>query len=413
MSFSAERIRTDFPILGTKMNGKALVFLDSAASSQKPFTVIDTIEKYYREENANIHRGIYYLSQKATEKYELSRIRLSKFIGAQCAKVCIFTRNATESINLVAQTWGRTQIKEGDEIVLNELEHHSNIVPWQMLAQEKKAVLKFIPLNEDSTLDFSNLQEIITTKTKLVAISQMSNVTGTIHDILPVQKRAKEVGAKLLVDGAQGVCHLPVNMKEMEYDFYVFSAHKMLGPTGVGVLYAKEEILEEMPPWMGGGDMIAQVYKEKSTYAELPSKLEAGTPNIAGVIGFGSAIEYLENIGMQEIRNHEIELLSYALNRLDDFGGLELYGTRDLSKRGGVISFNFPGVHPHDVGTILDEEGIAIRVGHHCAQPFMAFQNIPGTCRASLYLYNTKDDIDRLIQGLIKVKEIFSRVLKR
>ncbi|EKO13399.1 cysteine desulfurase [Leptospira kirschneri] len=413
MSFSAERIRTDFPILGTKMNGKPLVFLDSAASSQKPFTVIDTIEKYYREENANIHRGIYYLSQKATEKYELSRIRLSRFIGAQCAKVCIFTRNATESINLVAQTWGRTQIKEGDEIVLNELEHHSNIVPWQMLAQEKKAVLKFIPLNEDSTLDLSNLIEIITTKTKLVAISQMSNVTGTIHDILPIQKRAKEVGAKLLVDGAQGVCHLPVNMKEMEYDFYVFSAHKMLGPTGVGVLYAKEEILEEMPPWMGGGDMIARVYKERSTYAELPSKLEAGTPNIAGVIGFGSAIEYLENIGMQEIRNHEVELLSYALNRLDDFGGLELYGTRDLSKRGGVISFNFPGVHPHDVGTILDEEGIAIRVGHHCAQLFMAFQNIPGTCRASLYLYNTKDDIDRLIQGLIKVKEIFSRVLKR
>ncbi|MCG6169049.1 cysteine desulfurase [Leptospira sp. FAT2] len=413
MSFSAERIRTDFPILGTTMNGKPLVFLDSAASSQKPFTVIDTIEKYYREENANIHRGIYYLSQKATEKYELSRIRLSRFIGAQCAKVCIFTRNATESINLVAQTWGRTQIQEGDEIVLNELEHHSNIVPWQMLAQEKKAVLKFIPLNEDSTLDLSGIDEIITNKTKLVAVSQMSNVTGTIHDILPIQKRVRQVGAKLLVDGAQGVCHLPVNMKEMDYDFYVFSAHKMLGPTGVGVLYAKEEILEEMPPWMGGGDMIAQVYKERSTYAELPSKLEAGTPNIAGVIGFGSAIEYLETIGMQEIRNHEVELLTYALDRLDDFGGLELYGTRDLSKRGGVISFNFPGVHPHDVGTILDEEGIAIRVGHHCAQPFMAFKNIPGTCRASLYLYNTKDDIDRLIEGLIKVKEIFSRVLKR
>ncbi|MDV6235966.1 cysteine desulfurase [Leptospira ellisii] len=413
MSFSAERIRTDFPILGTKMNGKPLVFLDSAASSQKPFQVIDTIEKYYREENANIHRGIYYLSQKATEKYELSRIQLSRFIGAQCAKVCIFTRNATESINLVAQTWGRANIVEGDEIVLNELEHHSNIVPWQMLAQEKKAILKFIPLNEDSTLNLSNLEEIVTSKTKLIAVAQMSNVTGTIHDIQPIQKRAKEVGAKVLVDGAQGVCHLPVNMKEMDFDFYVFSAHKMLGPTGVGVLYAKEEILEAMPPWMGGGDMISQVFKERSTYAELPSKLEAGTPNIAGVIGFGSAIEYLQTIGMEEIRNHEVELLTYALDRLDDFGGLELYGTRDLSKRGGVISFNFPGVHPHDVGTILDEEGIAIRVGHHCAQPFMAFKNIPGTCRASLYLYNTKHDIDRLIEGLIKVKEIFSRVLKR
>ncbi|TGK34582.1 cysteine desulfurase [Leptospira gomenensis] len=413
MSFSAERIKTDFPILGTKMNGKPLVFLDSAASSQKPFQVIDTIEKYYREENANIHRGIYYLSQKATEKYELSRIQLSRFIGAQCAKVCIFTRNATESVNLVAQTWGRTNISEGDEIVLNELEHHSNIVPWQMLAQEKKAVLKFIPLNEDSTLNLSNIEEIITAKTKLVAVAQMSNVTGTIHDLLPIQKRAKEVGAKVLVDGAQGVCHLPVNMKELDFDFYVFSAHKMLGPTGVGVLYAKEEILEAMPPWMGGGDMISQVFKERSTYAELPSKLEAGTPNIAGVIGFGSAIEYLQTIGMEEIRKHEVELLAYALDRLDDFGGLELYGTRDLSKRGGVISFNFPGVHPHDVGTILDEEGIAIRVGHHCAQPFMAFKNIPGTCRASLYLYNTKHDIDRLIEGLSKVKEIFSRVLKR
>ncbi|PJZ54154.1 cysteine desulfurase [Leptospira adleri] len=413
MSFSSERIRTDFPILGTMMNGKPLVFLDSAASSQKPFTVIDRIEKYYREENANIHRGIYYLSQKATEKYELSRIHLSRFIGAQCAKVCIFTRNATESINLVAQTWGRTQIKEGDEIVLNELEHHSNIVPWQMLAQEKKAILKFIPLNEDATLDLTTINEIITNKTKLVAVSQMSNVTGTIHDLAPIQKRAKEVGAKVLVDGAQGVCHLPVNMREMDFDFYVFSAHKMLGPTGVGVLYAKEEILEEMPPWMGGGDMISQVFKERSTYAELPSRLEAGTPNIAGVIGFGAAVEYLETIGMQEIRNHELELLTYALDRLDDFGGLELYGPTDLSKRGGVISFNFPGVHPHDVGTILDEEGIAIRVGHHCAQPFMAFKNIPGTCRASLYLYNTKDDIDRLIDGLIKVKEIFSRVLKR
>ncbi|TGM99481.1 cysteine desulfurase [Leptospira dzoumogneensis] len=413
MSFDLEKIRGDFPILSTQMNGKPLVFLDSAASSQKPKSVIDTIRKYYEAENANIHRGVYYLSQKATEKYEMTRIKTSRFIGAACAKVVIFTRNTTESINLVAQSWGRTNIHEGDEIVLTELEHHSNLVPWQMLAQEKQAVLKFIPLNQDSTLDLTNLDEIITERVKLVALAQMSNVTGTIHDLSAIIRRAREVGAKVLIDGAQGICHLPTNVQKEDFDFYAFSAHKMLGPTGVGILYAKEEILDTMPPWMGGGDMISKVWKDKSTYADLPARLEAGTPNISGVIGFGAALEYLESVGMQEIRNHELELLQYALDRLEDFGGLELYGTNDLSKRGGVISFNFPGVHPHDVGSILDEEGIAIRVGHHCAQPFMDFKGIAGTCRASFYLYNTKEDVDSLLVGLKKVKEIFGRVLKR
>ncbi|EQA46159.1 SufS selenocysteine lyase, PLP-dependent (first module) [Leptospira broomii serovar Hurstbridge str. 5399] len=413
MSFDVQKIRADFPILSTKMNGKPLVFLDSAASSQKPYSVIDAERKFYETENANIHRGVYALSQKATEKYEFARIKVARFIGAPCAKVIIFTRNTTESINLVAQSWGRTNIHEGDEIVLTELEHHSNLVPWQMLAQEKQAVLKFIPLNYDATLDLSNLDQIITERTKLVAVAQMSNVTGTLHDLDSIVKRAREVGAKVLVDGAQGVCHLPERVQKQDFDFYAFSAHKMLGPTGVGVLYAKEEILEAMPPWMGGGDMIAKVWKEKSTYADLPARLEAGTPNIAGVIGFGAAIEYLESVGMNEIRNHELELLAYALERMEDFGGLELYGPRDLTKRGGVISFNFPGVHPHDVGSILDEEGIAIRVGHHCAQPFMDFMRISGTCRASLYLYNTKEDVDSLLDGLKKVKEIFGRVLKR
>ncbi|EQA37636.1 cysteine desulfurase, SufS family [Leptospira inadai serovar Lyme str. 10] len=413
MSFDVQKIRADFPILSTEMNGKPLVFLDSAASSQKPYSVINAERKYYETENANIHRGVYALSQKATEKYEFARIKVARFIGAPCAKVIIFTRNTTESINLVAQSWGRTNIHEGDEIVLTELEHHSNLVPWQMLAQEKQAVLKFIPLNYDATLDLSNLDQIITERTKLVAVAQMSNVTGTLHDLDTIVKRAREVGAKVLVDGAQGVCHLPERVQKQDFDFYAFSAHKMLGPTGVGVLYAKEEILEAMPPWMGGGDMIAKVWKDKSTYADLPARLEAGTPNIAGVIGFGAAIEYLESVGMNEIRNHELELLAYALERMEDFGGLELYGPRDLTKRGGVISFNFPGVHPHDVGSILDEEGIAIRVGHHCAQPFMDFMRISGTCRASLYLYNTKEDVDSLLDGLKKVKEIFGRVLKR
>ncbi|TGL50506.1 cysteine desulfurase [Leptospira wolffii] len=413
MSFDLAKIRNDFPILSTRMNGKPLVFLDSAASSQKPRSVIDTISRYYEEENANIHRGIYALSQKATEKYEMSRIKISRFIGAQCAKVVIFTRNTTESINLVAQSWGRTNIHEGDEIVLTELEHHSNLVPWQMLAQEKQAVLKFIPLNQDATLDLSNLDEIITDRVKLVALAQMSNVTGTVHDLEPIIKRARQVGAKVLVDGAQGASHLQTNVQKQDFDFYAFSAHKMLGPTGVGVLYAKEEILETMPPWMGGGDMIEKVWKDRSTYVDLPARLEAGTPNIAGGIGFAAAIEYLESVGMQEIHNHELQLLEYALDRLDDFGGLELYGPTDLKKRGGVISFNFPGVHPHDVGSILDEEGIAIRVGHHCAQPFMDFKGIAGTCRASFYLYNTKEDVDALLGGLKKVKEIFGRVLKR
>ncbi|MFB5652306.1 cysteine desulfurase [Leptospira wolffii] len=413
MSFDLAKIRNDFPILSTRMNGKPLVFLDSAASSQKPRSVIDTISRYYEEENANIHRGIYALSQKATEKYEMSRIKISRFIGAQCAKVVIFTRNTTESINLVAQSWGRTNIHEGDEIVLTELEHHSNLVPWQMLAQEKQAVLKFIPLNQDATLDLSNLDDIITDRVKLVALAQMSNVTGTVHDLEPIIKRARQVGAKVLVDGAQGASHLQTNVQKQDFDFYAFSAHKMLGPTGVGVLYAKEEILETMPPWMGGGDMIEKVWKDRSTYADLPARLEAGTPNIAGGIGFAAAIEYLESVGMQEIHNHELQLLEYALDRLDDFGGLELYGPTDLKKRGGVISFNFPGVHPHDVGSILDEEGIAIRVGHHCAQPFMDFKGIAGTCRASFYLYNTKEDVDALLGGLKKVKEIFGRVLKR
>ncbi len=411
--FDPYRVKTDFPILQTKMNGKPLVFLDSAASSQKPFQVMDALYKYYREEHANIHRGVYYLSQKATEMYEQTRIRLSEFLNAKCAKSIIFTRGATESINLVAQTWGRANIQRGDVIVLSESEHHSNLVPWQMLAQEKGAILKYISITNDFKFNLSNLEEIIDYKTKLVAVSQMSNVTGTIYNVKPIINKAHEVGALVLLDGAQGVCHVPTNVQELDVDFYAFSAHKMLGPTGFGVLYGKEEILEKIPPWMGGGDMIREVTLEYTTYADLPARLEAGTPPIAEGIAFKEAIDYITNIGLEDIHKHELNLVRYATEQLSQMEGITLYGTEDWNERGGVISFNIEGVHPHDVGSILDEEGIAIRVGHHCCQPLMRKWNIAGTCRASFYLYNTYEDSDALIQGIKKVKEIFGRVLKR
>ncbi|TGL57282.1 cysteine desulfurase [Leptospira ognonensis] len=408
------QLKLDFPILNTRTpSGKALVYLDNAASSQKPSSVIEGTTKYYSQENANIHRGIYHLSQHATELYEKTRIKTSNFFRAQCAKAIIFTRGTTESINLVAQAWGRNNIQAGDEIVLSVQEHHSNLVPWQMLALEKKAVLKFIPIKADTTYDLSGLKNIITRKTKLVAVSQMSNVTGTIHDILPIIERARQVGAKVLIDGAQSSSHLKIDLVGMDVDFFAFSAHKMLGPTGVGVLFGKEEILEEMPPWLGGGDMIETVNLESSTYANLPAKLEAGTPNIAGVIGFSYALDYLSKVGMENIHSHEQEITAYALEELSRMGGIKLYGTDDLSQRGGVVSFTVEGVHPHDVGSMLDEEGVAIRVGHHCCQPLMREWSIPGTCRASFYLYTTKEDVDALVAGLHKVKAIFSRVARK
>ncbi|TGN18392.1 cysteine desulfurase [Leptospira idonii] len=414
MKIDPYQIRNDFPILSTKTpNGKNLVYLDNGASSQKPKSVIEATNRYYTEENANIHRGVYHLSQHATEMFEKTRIKTSHFFQAQCAKAIIFTRGTTESINLVAQTWGRVNISEGDEIVLSVQEHHSNLVPWQMLAQEKRAILKFIPIQEDSKYDLSGLKDIITKRTKLVAVSHMSNVTGTIHDVAPIIERARQVGAKVLLDGAQAASHLKVNLVSLDADFYAFSAHKMLGPTGVGVLFGKEEILEAMPPWMGGGDMIESVDLERSTYANLPAKLEAGTPNIAGVIGFSYALDYLSQLGMENIHAHEMEITEYALSRLNRMGGLTIYGTEDMEKRGGVISFTLDGVHPHDVGSILDEEGIAIRVGHHCCQPLMKRWSIPGTCRASFYLYNTKEDVDALVYGIEKVKSIFSRVARK
>lgn len=407
------QLRKDFPILQTKMNGRPLVFLDNAASSQKPNSVIDSIYRYYREENANIHRGVYALSQKATEKYEKTRIKISQFFQAYCAKSIIFTRGTTESINLVAQAWGRENVYPGDEIVLSHVEHHSNLVPWQMLAQEKGAVLRFIPLNRDFQYDLTGLTSTITSKAKIVSVSQMSNVTGTIFDVEPIIQRAHEVGAKILLDGAQGACHIPTRLKAMDVDFYAFSGHKMLGPTGIGVLYGKEEILERMQPWMGGGDMIERVDLESSVYAHLPAKLEAGTPNIAGVIGLGYAIDYLAEVGLDAIHNHEMALMDYALELLRDIPGIEFYCTSDRDRRGGVLSFNLSGVHPTDVGSILDEEGIAIRTGHHCCQPFMRSRDIQGTCRASFYLYNTREDVEALAMGLRKVQKLFQKFAKQ
>ncbi|TGL11863.1 cysteine desulfurase [Leptospira levettii] len=414
MSLDPYKLRNDFPILSQTMpNGKPLVYLDNGATSQKPLSVIQATNDYYTKENANIHRGVYYLSQHATELFERTRIKTSHFFQAQCAKAIIFTRGTTDAINLVAQTYGRVNVSEGDEIVLSVQEHHSNLVPWQMLAREKKAFLKFIPILADTTYDLSKLSEIITKRTKIVAISQMSNVTGTVHDLRKIIDRAKQVGAKVLVDGAQAACHMPIHLVDLDVDFYAFSAHKMLGPTGVGVLFGKEEILEAMPPWLGGGDMIESVELESSTYAALPAKLEAGTPNIAGVIGFSHALDYLQKVGMQNIKEHERMLTEYALERFHKIGGLTLYGTEDLENRGGVISFTLDGIHPHDVGSILDEEGVAIRVGHHCCQPLMKQFQIPGTCRASFYFYNTKEDIDVLIKSIEKVKSIFGRVVRK
>ncbi|TGM33309.1 cysteine desulfurase [Leptospira levettii] len=414
MSLDPYKLRNDFPILSQTMpNGKPLVYLDNGATSQKPLSVIQATNDYYTKENANIHRGVYYLSQHATELFERTRIKTSHFFQAQCAKAIIFTRGTTDAINLVAQTYGRVNVSEGDEIVLSVQEHHSNLVPWQMLAREKKAFLKFIPILADTTYDLSKLSEIITKRTKIVAISQMSNVTGTVHDLRKIIDRARQVGAKVLVDGAQAACHMPIHLVDLDVDFYAFSAHKMLGPTGVGVLFGKEEILEAMPPWLGGGDMIESVELESSTYAALPAKLEAGTPNIAGVIGFSHALDYLQKVGMQNIKDHERMLTEYALERFHKIGGLTLYGTEDLENRGGVISFTLDGIHPHDVGSILDEEGVAIRVGHHCCQPLMKQFQIPGTCRASFYFYNTKEDIDVLIKSIEKVKSIFGRVVRK
>ena len=403
-------IQKDFPILSRQVRGKRLVYLDNAATTQKPKSVIEAEARYYKETNANIHRGIHTLSEEATAQYEDVRKKVARFIGAQAPESIIFTRSATEAVNLVAFSWGRKYLKPGDEILLSAVEHHSNLVPWQLTAQATGAKLQFIPITSDGLLDLSRIDELLTRRTKLVAITAMSNALGSIFPVREIARRADAVGAKVLVDGAQSVPHLPTHVAELGCDFLVFSAHKMLGPTGVGVLYGRPELLDAMDPYQGGGDMILEVWRDHAKWNELPWKFEAGTPNIAGVIAFGAAIDYLNPIGMASIRAHEKELADYALTALAQDPQVHIYGPRDAEKRGAVISFNYGEIHPHDMGTLLDQEGIAIRAGHHCCQPLMRDLGISGTARASFYIYNTKEDVDALVATLAKAAAVFAGV---
>jgi cysteine desulfurase/selenocysteine lyase len=411
--FDLDVVRQDFPILQRTVRGKPLVYLDNAATSQKPREVIQALVDYYEGYNANIHRGVHALAEEATEAYERVRRTVAAFINAETSESIVFTRNTTEAINLVAYTWARQNLQAGDEIVLTELEHHSNLVPWQIVAQEKGATLSYIPIEADGTLDPKQIQAAITERTRLVAMTHQSNVLGTINPVAQVARWAHERGALMLVDGAQSVPHMSVNVQQLGCDFFAFSSHKMLGPTGVGVLYGKLPLLKAMPPFLGGGEMIREVQKDRSTYNDVPWKFEAGTPNIADVIAFGAAIDYLCRVGMDAIRNHEVELTQYALERLADVEDITLYGPEDLSVRGGVVSFSYADVHPHDVGAILDYEGVAVRVGHHCCQVLMRRLDLPGTARASFYLYNTKQEVDALVDGLAKIREMFGGLTRR
>jgi cysteine desulfurase/selenocysteine lyase len=403
--FDVQRYRRDFPILRRLVHGKPLVYLDNAATTQKPQAVIDRIVRYYTEENSNVHRGVHYLSEVATAEYERVRTTVKNFIHARSEKEIVFTRGTTEGINLVAQTWGRSNLRAGDEIVISAIEHHSNIVPWQMLCLEKQATLRIAPVNDAGEILIDEYAALLNKKTRLVAVGHASNALGTINPIRKMIGLAHEVGAVTVIDGAQGVPHLPIDVQDLDCDFYAFSGHKVYGPTGIGVLHGKEAILDSMPPYQGGGDMILSVTFEKTTYNALPYKFEAGTPDIAGVIGLGSALEYVSAIGLDNIGAHEHELLVDATNRLQTIDGLRIIGT--AREKASVISFVLEGVHPHDIGTILDQEGIAIRTGHHCAQPLMMRFNVPATGRASYAFYNTRQETDALVAGLQKVVEVF------
>ncbi|MEK0330545.1 MAG: cysteine desulfurase [Nitrosopumilus sp.] len=406
---SFENLRKDFPILKrTVRDNKRLVYLDNASTTQKPNQVIDSITNYYRNYNSNIHRAVYSIAEEATEAYEATRDKIANFINVKDRQEIIFVRGTTEAINLVAYAWGRPHIKEGDIIVTTEYEHHSNIVPWQLLTQEKSAKLEYIGMDDNGELILDDLDKYLATgKVKLVTFSLMSNVLGTITDVQKIIEKCKAVGVLTLVDAAQAVPHMKVDVEKLGCDFFAFSGHKMLGPTGIGVLWARKSVLETMVPFQGGGDMIREVHKYESTWNDLPYKFEAGTPNIADVVGFGAAIDYLTKIGMDNVREHEVELTKYAMKKLSEVKGIHIYGTKDISKRGGVISFNFADVHPHDVAQIIDGEGIAVRSGHHCAQVLMERLNVAATSRVSFYIYNTKEDVDALINSLNKVAKVF------
>jgi cysteine desulfurase / selenocysteine lyase len=407
--FDPKVIRKDFPILERRVrDDKPLVYLDSASTSQKPRKVIDAIQDVYEHHYANVHRGVYSLAEEATDLYEASRRKVAGFIGAPGERGLVFTRSTTESLNLVSYAWGRKFLKPGDEILVSELEHHSNIVPWQLTAAATGATLVKLPVTDDGFLDLDALPQLLTERTKIVCVTQMSNVLGTIIPVRKIADAAHAVGALVLVDGAQGTPHLATDVQEMDCDFFALSGHKMLGPSGSGALWARPEILEAMDPFLGGGEMIREVWFDRATYNEVPYKFEAGTPPIAPEIGLGAAVDYLTELGMDAVRAHEVELTQYALDRLAEIPDVTVHGSRNTAVRGGVISFWYSDIHPHDLGTILDTLGICIRAGHHCAQPLMRRLGVPATARASLYVYNTTDDVDALVDGLAHAKEIFS-----
>ena len=404
--FDVERIREDFPILRQQVRGRPLVYLDNAATSQKPQVVIDAIRNYYERDNANIHRGVHFLSERATEEYERARRTAQEFVNAADSREIIFTRGTTESINLVAQTYGRKHVAVGDEVLITAMEHHSNIVPWQILCEEKGARLRVAPIDDRGALLVDEFEKLLGARTKIVALPHISNALGTINPVAQLVAMAHRWNAPVLVDGAQAAPHIPIDVQALGCDFYAFSGHKVYGPTGIGVLYGKAALLDAMPPYQGGGDMISSVTFDKTTYNKLPYKFEAGTPNVSGAIGLGAALDYVNSVGLVEIAAHEDDLLAYAHTALSAIPGIQLIGT--APHKAGVVSFVMDGIHPHDIGTILDQEGIAVRTGHHCAQPVMHRFNVPATVRASFAMYNTNQEIDALARGIRKVREVFA-----
>ncbi|MCI0440454.1 MAG: cysteine desulfurase [Chloroflexi bacterium] len=408
----AKKIKEDFPILSRKVYGKPLVYLDTAATSQKPRAVINALVEYYEGYNANVHRGVHALSMEATDRYEQARQKLADFIHAESSESIIWTRNTTEGINLVANTWAQANVKPGDEIVVTQMEHHSNLVPWQKVAADRGAKLRFIPIAEDGTLDLGGIDSLITPKTKLLAIVHVSNSLGTINPVKELGAKAHAVGAKVLIDGAQSVPHMPVDVQDLDCDFLAFSGHKMLGPTGIGVLYVKRDVLEEMEPFLRGGEMVLEVWWDRATWNELPMRFEAGTPNIADAIALGAAVDYLSNLGMDNVRAHDLQLTKHALNAFKQLEELDVFGPKDPNMRGGIIPFHHPDIHPHDLGTVLDRHGIAIRTGHHCTMPLIRTLGVAATARASFYVYNTEDEVDLLVDALKEALRYFGNGAK-
>ena len=402
-----KKIREDFPILSRKVYGKPLVYLDNAATSQKPRSVIRALTEYYEEYNSNVHRGVHALSMEATDRFEEARQKVAGFINADSPECIIWTRNATEAFNLVANSWAQEHIKAGDEIVLTQMEHHSNLVPWQKVVSDRGASLKFLPLAEDGTLDLKDVDSIIGPRTKLLSIVHVSNSLGTVNPVKALAERARAVGAAVMIDGAQSVPHMPVDVKDLDCDFLALSGHKMLGPTGIGALYARREVLEGMEPFLRGGEMVMEVWFDRATWNDLPMRFEAGTPNIADAIALGAAVDYLQDLGMDQVREHEMRLTQYALTRLHEIEELDIFGPGDVDERGGVISFHSSEVHPHDLGTYLDREGVAVRTGHHCTMPVMRLLGIPATARASFYVYNTEEEVDVLVDSVKRALRYF------